>query len=120
YIWTAQYDGFGRRFQTDYSPAGANAITIEKNRIKTWFDPQVEYMVAAVEHHGKREWMVHGPDLYTGYGSFQGLGGLEALVDEATGATTPIVDTVHGHVVATLLSIRCSINDNLRGQLNDN
>ena len=98
YIWTAQYDGFGRRFQTDYAPDGAHAITIEKNRIKTWFDPQVEYMVAAVEHHGKREWMVHD----TGYGSFQGLGGLEAIVDEATGQTTPIVDTVHGHVVATI------------------
>lgn len=102
YIWTAQYDGLGRRIQTDYAPAGASAIAIAQNRIKTWFDPQVEFMVAAVEHHGKREWMVHGPDLDTGYGSFQGLGGLEALVDEATGETTPIVDTVHGHVIATI------------------
>ena len=60
-------------------------------------------MVAAVEHHGKREWMVHGPDLDTGYGEFQGLGGLETVVDEASaGRGTPIIDTIHGHVVATI------------------
>jgi len=102
YVWSAQYDGLGRRIQTDYIPAGANAFTIAKNRIQCWFDPQVEFMAAAVEHHGKREWLVHGPDMDAFYGSFQGLGGLEALVDEATGKTTPIVDTVHGHVVATI------------------
>ena len=56
YVWRAQYDGLGRRIQTDYIPAGANTVTIANNRIQTWFDPQVEFMPVAVEHHGKREW----------------------------------------------------------------
>ena len=102
YVWRVHYDGLGRRIQTDYIPAGANTVTIASNRIRTWFDPQVEFMTIAVEHHGKREWMVRGPDMDADYGSFQGLGGLEAIIDEATGKTTPIIDTVHGHVVATI------------------
>ena len=73
-----------------------------ESRIRTWYDPQVEFMPVAVEHHGKREWMARGPDMDADYGSFQGIGGLEAIIDEATGKTTPIIDTVHGHVIATI------------------
>jgi RHS repeat-associated protein len=42
---------------------------------------------------------VFGPDLEGGFGSLQGIGGLEATVNESAGTLTPVVNDVFGNVV---------------------
>lgn len=100
YTWTAVYDGAGRRIQTGYVPNNAPLAGAEAARtIRSWFDPSVEFLEIAVETQGKRWWKFHGPDLDADYGSFQGIGGLEAVVDEETETVYPIIDDAFGHVV---------------------
>lgn len=100
YTWTAIYDGGGRRIKTTYVPGNAPQAGAEAARaIHCWYDPTIEFLEVAVETQGKRWWKFHGPDLDAGYGSFQGLGGLEAVVDEESGAFYPIIDDNYGNVV---------------------
>ncbi|MEM0966556.1 MAG: RHS repeat-associated core domain-containing protein [Verrucomicrobiota bacterium] len=100
YTWTAIYDGGGRRIKTTFVPSNAPQAGAEAARaIHCWYDPSIEFLEVAVETQGKRWWKFHGPDLDADYGSFQGVGGLEAVVDEESGAFYPIIDDNFGNVV---------------------
>ena len=103
FVWTAVYDPSGRRIETTYVPDNAPLAGAEAARaIRSWYDPQVEFLEIAVETGGLRWWKFHGPDLDGGYGQFQGVGGLEAIVDEATGEVIPVIDDLFGTIVARI------------------
>lgn len=108
YEWTATYDGLNRRLQTTFVPKRGNLYqTAEKVVERSWHDPLVEFLEVGLEvTRGsgsaavtERWWKVHGPDLSGGYGGLEGLGGLEALVNEASGQAVGITDDAYGHVI---------------------
>jgi RHS repeat-associated protein len=72
--------------------------------LDSYFDPQVEFGEVGVGVNGQRTWKVLGPDLDGDYGSLQGVGGLEATVQESSGLTTPVLDDYFGNVLATISS----------------
>ncbi|MFA6016433.1 MAG: hypothetical protein WC742_15350 [Gallionellaceae bacterium] len=74
YTWTATYDPLGRRIWTTYVDENHRATDPDKNVVKSWYDPQVEFLEIAVESNNKRWWKVYGPDLTAGYGDYQGEG----------------------------------------------
>lgn len=100
FTWTALYDPAGRRIKTSYMPGNSPEVGASAARsIHSWYDPMVEFLEVAVEYQGKRWWKFHGPDMDSSYGTFQGVGGLEAVVNEETEAVYPIVDDAFGHIV---------------------
>lgn len=102
-VWTASYDGLGRRIQTETVPVLAGvADSSQISTIQSFYDPMVEFLELGVSVNGVRTWKVQGPDLNGGYGSLQGIGGLEATVDEASGSVTPVINDAFGNVVATI------------------
>ncbi|QYY34820.1 DUF6531 domain-containing protein [Ruficoccus sp. ZRK36] len=103
FTWSAAYDPLGRRIVTAYVPDNSPQAGAEVSRsIYSWFDPQVEFLEIAVETQGQRWWKFYGPDRDAAYGSFQGIGGLEAIVNEASGQLYPVIDDVFGNAVATV------------------
>ncbi len=99
YNWSAIYDAMGRRLRTVHAVvtagvAGANTTT------DSFYDPQVEFGEIGVALNGARTWKVMGPDLGGAYGSWQGVGGLEATVRESDLQVTPVVADHFGNVVA--------------------
>lgn len=97
YVWEALYDAQGRRIRTSWLPAGTGAAARVTN---SWFDPEIEFLEIAVEHAGKRQWKLHGPDLSGGYGGAQGIGGCEAVIDEGTAEISPVINDFFGNTVA--------------------
>lgn len=97
WLWTAAYDALGRRLQTVHSPTGAVATTIT-----SYYDPQVEFGEVGVSVNGVRTWKVLGPDLNGGYGSLQGIGGLEGEVRE-DGSGLGAVGDWFGNVAASVV-----------------
>lgn len=102
YVWKATYDPLGRRIATSYQDENNPPFNPEQNIIKSWYDPEVEFLEVAVEVSDTRYWKVHGPDLTAGYGSYQGVGGLEVIVDEATEQYYPTLDDAFGNIVGFL------------------
>jgi len=101
WLWTAAYDALGRRLQTVHTPTNAPATTIT-----SYYDPQVEFGEVGVSVNGVRTWKVLGPDLNGGYGSLQGIGGLEGEVREdgsGLGAVSDYFGNVAASVVGTQL-----------------
>jgi hypothetical protein len=49
-----------------------------------------------------RIWKVYGPDLNGRYGGLQGTGGLEAVILDADGTTTGVINDQFGDGVATV------------------
>ena len=94
-IWEAVYDGLGRRLLVRTNSDQGD----EKTEIKSFFDPEVEFIEIGLEHNGHKVWKVYGPDLSGDYGTFQGVGGLEALVDGATGESLSMISDIFGHVI---------------------
>ncbi|WP_265596389.1 RHS repeat-associated core domain-containing protein [Verrucomicrobium sp. BvORR106] len=108
YEWTAVYDGFGRRLQTKYVPKRGNLYqSTAQVTERSWYDPLVEFLEVGIEvirgsggaAVRERWWKVHGPDLSGGYGGLVGMGGLEALVNEANAQAVGTVDDAYGHIV---------------------
>ena len=101
FFWTAIYDPAGRRVRTIEVPV-VNGYTNVVGTLTedAYFDPQVEFEEVGVGVNGRRTWEVLGPDLDGAYGSFQGVGGLEATVRESDGATTPVLNDYFGNVLA--------------------
>jgi RHS repeat-associated protein len=66
------------------------------------YDPQVEFLEIGVNVNGAKAWKVYGPDLNGTYGGLQGTGGLEAVVMDAGGAATGILNDYFGNDVATI------------------
>ncbi|MDQ8195653.1 RHS repeat-associated core domain-containing protein [Coraliomargarita sp. SDUM461004] len=96
-VWTAVYDGLGRRVRTttDYS---GNSL-IGPVTVDCSYDPQVEFLEVAISVDGKKTWKVYGADLDANYGSFQGVGGLKVLIEDDTGEVTPLLHDSYGHVL---------------------
>ena len=93
------YDAFGRRVRTA-DTAGGETTTMD-----SWYDPQVEFLELAVAVKKststvvKRFWKVYGPDTSGVYGGAMGIGGLEAVVDEATGDAIGVVTDFHHNII---------------------
>jgi RHS repeat-associated protein len=86
------------------------------------FDPHIEFLELAVtaSQEGQRVWKVYGPDVSGVYGGAQGVGGLEALVDEATGTSLGVVNDLFGNVAGTVggdLSFKSSLRVGAYGPL---
>jgi RHS repeat-associated protein len=56
--------------------------------------------LSAVNANASRTWLVRGSDLNERYGGLLGCGGLEAGIDESSGAVTGVISDAFGHVVA--------------------
>tara|TARA_B100001093_G_scaffold397263_1_gene384514 strand:+ start:988 stop:2472 length:1485 start_codon:yes stop_codon:yes gene_type:complete len=96
YTWSATYDSAGRRIKTLYEPQGT-----APQETKTWFDPSVEFLEVIVEHDGQTEWKINGNDLDSGaLGTYQSIGGIEALINESTSEVTTLYDNCFGHILA--------------------
>lgn len=105
YDWTATYDAFGRRLQTVTSRVvqGTN-LTAQPTVAKSYFDPEVEFLELGVSLNGKTSWKVYGPDANGRYGGLQGVGGLDAIIEDPGTVYLPIVDalgSILGHYAKT-------------------
>lgn len=105
YEWSAVYDGLNRRIQTLCTPNVHGQVTSGQSvQERSWYDPGAEFLEVGIEVYKaatgstERWWKVHGPDLGGGYGGLQGMGGLEALINEQTGQAVGIVDDAYGHI----------------------
>ncbi len=97
FTFEAVYDGFGRRLRTEYTPSG-EATVVEKSL----YDPMVEFLELAVYTQGQWVWKIHGPDMGGGYGGLQGIGGIEAFIEQNTGDALGAVTDLLGNIVATI------------------
>ena len=110
--WFAYYDAFGRRLRTVQQPVTGGTETGVPLTIDSFYDPQVEFLELGVAvnsssavsgtNSGPRTWKVYGPDLNGIYGGLQGIGGLEATVDETSGTITPVINDAFGNTVASI------------------
>lgn len=105
YLWTAAYDPFGRRLRTTHTPLdGGTALDDAVQRVDAFFDPEVEFLEIGASASGpdsatRNEWKVYGPDLNGIYGGLQGIGGLEAVIDQDGGASVGVVNDFFGNAV---------------------
>ncbi|MFA5190415.1 MAG: DUF6531 domain-containing protein [Verrucomicrobiia bacterium] len=103
YDWTALYDGLGRRLRTVYTPVdGGVACTKLAVTQESWYDPEVEFLELGVSVNGQKHWKMYGPDLDGVYGGLQGIGGLEAVINQSDGVVTPVVNDAFGNAVASV------------------
>jgi RHS repeat-associated protein len=102
YDWTAIYDGLGRRLLTAQQPVANNVAGGATNVTTSIYDPQVEFLEIGVAVSGTKAWKVYGPDLNGKYGGLQGTGGLEAVILDADGTTTGVINDQFGNGVATV------------------
>lgn len=99
--WSAIYDGLGRRLRTVQQNVAGGANSGAALTLDSYYDPQVEFLEVGVAVNGARTWKVYGPDLNGRYGGLQGIGGLEAVIDETSGTVTPLVGDAFGNLVGT-------------------
>jgi RHS repeat-associated protein len=102
YQWTAVYDGLGRRLRTFTQTLSNHVVSSTGLTLDSYYDPQVEFLELGVAVNGARTWNIYGPDLNGRYGALQGVGGLEATINESTGTVTPVVSDSFGNVVGTV------------------
>ena len=102
YDWTAIYDGLGRRLLTSQQPVANNVVGSATNVTTSIYDPQVEFLEIGVAVSGAKAWKVYGPDLNGRFGGLQGTGGLEAVILDADGTTTGVINDQFGNGVATV------------------
>src|SRR5207249_7312902 len=97
------YDALGRRLETVQVPVVNSATNIAMALVlDSWFDPQVEFGEVGVAVNGKQTWKIIGSDGDRGFGSMQGVGGLEATVRESDLLKTPVLNDCFGNVLATI------------------
>jgi hypothetical protein len=119
YDWSAIYDGLGRRLRTETRHYRATVPFPNGTQIgdtcteDSWFDPLHEFLEIGLEvtwsdkdshtiTSHTRSWKIHGVDANGEYGGLQGVGGLEAVVDEESGTWTALVDDYHGHIIGSI------------------
>jgi RHS repeat-associated protein len=100
--WAAVYDGLGRRLKTTQQPVTANLPNGSSTVTTSIYDPQVEFLEIGVAVNGVKAWKVFGPDLNGRFGGLQGTGGLEAIILDATGTTTGVINDQFGNGVAAV------------------
>ncbi|PWU04767.1 MAG: hypothetical protein C5B43_04200, partial [Verrucomicrobia bacterium] len=91
-VWTATYDALGRRLLVKSEYNG------KSSEIKSFYDPEVEFLEIGLEVDGHKVWKLYGPDLNGEYGEYKGIGGLEALIDSESGKVVYLVSDLFGHI----------------------
>lgn len=110
FVWSATYDASGRRVRAQTGFTGKHPQTGRTLTETSWHDPLVEFLEVGLEvawsgtstgtvTAHERWWKVHGPDLNGGYGGLQGMGGLEAMVNEVNGEIVGFIDDMYGHIL---------------------
>lgn len=94
------YDALDRRVRCTHTTISSNAVQNTRT-VDFRYDPEHQFMQLGISINGKNYWRVHGPDLNGAYGGLQGIGGLEAIVDEQTTVPTVLINDFFGNVVAT-------------------
>ena len=110
YNWQADFDPLGRRIRTTTVNVTNNVvITSQPTAIIHYYDPQVEFLeIGVTVNGGLTTWKNYGPDLDGGYGSQQGLGGLESLT---TGySSVGLIQDGFGNVLASVTNGTVSWN----------
>lgn len=80
YNWTAIYDGLSRRLSTtSVLVTNGVAFTSLPTTIKSYFDPQVEFLELGVAYGTTTEWKLMGPELNGVYGGMNGIGGFDGV-----------------------------------------
>ncbi|MDB6095143.1 MAG: hypothetical protein JWM32_2705 [Verrucomicrobia bacterium] len=102
--WTAIYDACGRRVRVIRQAISAGAASGSPLLTNSIFDPSVEFLEIGVAIDGVKAWKVYGPDLDGGYGSLQGIGGLEATIVDSSRATKGMLQDQFGNGVASVVS----------------
>ncbi len=117
FVWSAIYDGFGRRLSTNNQPkqiggiqpgGGQPLIVNYGNNVltTTGYDPDTDFLelVDSVQHsiYKYNEWLIHGPDLTGNYADLQGTGGVDVVVKGGT--PTGVLSDTYGHAEATVSS----------------
>jgi RHS repeat-associated protein len=106
YQWAAWYDAYNRRIRTTYTPTSGTALTLDST-----YDPNVEFLeIAVAAREGAtlvsegastvRVWKVYGPDATGSFGGAQGIGALEAMVDQTSRKAIGIANDLFGNVAA--------------------
>ena len=104
--WLQVYDPMGRRLSTTYVPVTGHIATYTQAKdTKSYFDPEVAYLEIGVRRWGygltdETLWKFYGPDLSDAYGGLQGIGGLEAVWNEATGELWQTLNDSVGDLVS--------------------
>ena len=102
YDWSAIYDGLGRRIQTTQKDVKANTVLPHSLTTESIYDPEVEFLEIAVTINGKRTWKIYGADLDGRFGGLQGIGGLEATIEENGNISTGLLTDVFGNGVGII------------------
>ena len=102
YDWTAIYDGLGRRARISMTDVKAGDALPHQIVTGSIYDPEVEFLEIANTINGKRTWKIYGPDLDGSYGGLQGIGGLEATIQEGGNVSTGTLTDVFGNVVGSI------------------
>ena len=108
--WQADFDPLGRRIRTTTVNVTNNVVmSSQPTAIIHNYDPQVEFLeIGVTVNNGLTTWKNYGPDLDGGYGSQQGLGGLESLT---TGySSVGLIQDGFGNVLASVTNGTVSWN----------
>ena len=106
YVWTAIYDGLGRRLQTVMTIV-SNGVNIasQPKVINEYYDSEIDGLELGETDNGVTTWKVYGPDVNGIYGGMSGIGGLEAVVVGAQQAAAIVSDfRGNGYAVYNLTS----------------
>ena len=97
YIWSAIYDGLGRRLATTtiFITNGVTVSSLPKT-ISQYLDPNVQFLELGETDSGGTTWKFYGPDLNGVYGGMQGVGGLDAVVNGPR-QSSPVVSDIRGN-----------------------
>ncbi len=113
YDWQAVYDGFGRRLRVTTTPVtDNNPDPLSMETVDSYFDPLVEFLEIGVKVNNETTWKIYGPDMNGVYGGLQGIGGLEATVNNTTLEVSVSITNAFGHIVAYTEPVSGG-NDNL-------
>ena len=100
YVWSAIYDGLGRRLSTTTTFITNGVVQTNFARtISQYFDPQVKFLEVAETDGGITTLKFYGPDANGVYGGMQGVGGLEAVVSGPS-AASPVINDLRGNALA--------------------
>ncbi len=119
YNWRVVFDGLGRRVQTLVTLVSNNTQTATAT-LNHYYDPSVEFLEIGVSVNGVTTWKLYGPDGDGGYGSQQGLGGLETLNTVSPNQSTGVIQDHFGNVLGSVaggsVSLDCRSAHQLRSR----
>ncbi len=99
FIWTATYDGLGRRLKTTHQKVESALPSGTVTTTSSVYDPEVEFLELAATINGTTALKLYGPDLDGIYGGLQGIGGLQAVLIGTT--ATPFINDAFGNAIGT-------------------